>query len=317
MNVSVIICCYNSSSRLEPTLKHLALQEIDNIEAELIVVDNNSTDHTHQLAQSEWDKLGNPYPARFEFEENPGLSSARMKGVSVASHECIVFCDDDNWLNPRYLITACHFLEENKRIGAIGGYSLAVSDIEFPSWFDQYKGAYAVTDIQIATGELPDNTLLTGAGLVVRRSLFLKMFEKVPSLLQDRKGKELSSGGDSEICLRLKLMGYKLYFNNNLKFQHFISKEKLTIAYRDRLFEGFKSGKIILEFYKQMIFLKEKSILGRISLILLIFLKLPFTICKILDRWSLQRDMLTFYLISGIDLLGLPNGWKKVRRNFF
>ena len=316
MGISVIICCYNSRTRLEPTLNHLALQKILNFGAELVLVDNHSTDDTQQFAQIQWRKLGNPFPAKFIFEETPGLSAARKKGAEVASHEYIIFCDDDNWLDANYLSLAYRFMKENKEVGAMGGFSTAVSEIEFPEWFEQYKGAYAVTDQLIETGELSDQFLLTGAGMVIRRNLFLKMFENVPSLLQDRKGKELSSGGDSEICLRLKLMGYKLYFNNNLKFKHFISKEKLMESYREKLFQGFKSGREIIDYYKLMLQIQKLSIGGKFRLLLLIFFKLPFTVNKLVDRWSLKRDLLTFYLIGGVDFLGLPPEWKQLRRNF-
>lgn len=50
--VSIVICCYNSASRLPETLQHIAEQEVAaNISWEVIVVDNASTDNTQEIAK--------------------------------------------------------------------------------------------------------------------------------------------------------------------------------------------------------------------------------------------------------------------------
>ena len=49
--ISVIICCYNSSLRLDETLKHLINQKTHGFNWELIVVDNASTDNTEAYAR--------------------------------------------------------------------------------------------------------------------------------------------------------------------------------------------------------------------------------------------------------------------------
>ena len=55
--ISIILCTYNGKSRLEPTLRHLALQR-HNIPCELIVVDNASVDGTKEFADTWWHKNG-------------------------------------------------------------------------------------------------------------------------------------------------------------------------------------------------------------------------------------------------------------------
>lgn len=55
--VSVVICCYNSTSRLEATLSHLARQRItQQLDWEVIIVDNGSDDATAELAYRLWPK---------------------------------------------------------------------------------------------------------------------------------------------------------------------------------------------------------------------------------------------------------------------
>ena len=60
--ISIIICCYNSAKRLHETLKHLALQQVsDTIHWEVILVNNNSTDATTQIALEIWNGLGQKF----------------------------------------------------------------------------------------------------------------------------------------------------------------------------------------------------------------------------------------------------------------
>ncbi|NJN42415.1 MAG: glycosyltransferase [Flammeovirgaceae bacterium] len=57
--VSVIICCYNSSSRIEKTLEHLFQQKTNSrLHWEIILVDNASTDQTKATAIKRWSNLG-------------------------------------------------------------------------------------------------------------------------------------------------------------------------------------------------------------------------------------------------------------------
>src|SRR5688572_10602380 len=97
--ISVIICCYNSSSRLPETLKHLANQSVPGkINWELIVVNNASTDNTASVAETEWAKYNLEIPLHVVDQPVPGQSAARDKGYEVASHEYLLYVDDDNWL---------------------------------------------------------------------------------------------------------------------------------------------------------------------------------------------------------------------------
>jgi glycosyltransferase involved in cell wall biosynthesis len=240
--ISVIVCCYNSAERLPETIRHIALQKIDDtILWELIIVNNASTDNTETIAKVEWEKY-TELKTTFSivYEAQHGLTCARKKGVSVAQYEYVLFCDDDNWLRNDYLQNAFNIMESNPRIGALGGQSEAVSDIDFPDWFEDFKSGYVIGQQAPKSGDISYRGYLWGAGMMIRLNLLINVFDpKYPMLLVDRKGTELSSGGDSEIAERILLMGYRLFYSEDLYFKHFIPANRLIWNYKKKMFKGF------------------------------------------------------------------------------
>ncbi len=60
MNISVIICCYNSENRIVNTLFHLSqcVSLSKGLIDEIILVDNNSSDETVKTAEDFWRNTG-------------------------------------------------------------------------------------------------------------------------------------------------------------------------------------------------------------------------------------------------------------------
>lgn len=92
---SIVIPAYNEEETLAITLKSLKKQDYQG-KFEIIVVDNNSTDHTSQVAQK--------YADMVVFEANKGTACARQAGFKKAKGSIIVSTDADvlfpqNWLS--------------------------------------------------------------------------------------------------------------------------------------------------------------------------------------------------------------------------
>ncbi len=227
--ISVIICFYNSSSRITPTMKSIFCQEgLEAVPWELILVDNASTDTSVALAQDLIKESSFPN-ARIVSESKPGLNYARKKGIDSAQYDTILFCDDDNWLNTRYVKTLYDFLEENESYGVVGGNGVEACEIEAPAWFEKFKSIYA-----LGCRRDGDVTNVYGAGMCFRKSIFDDFEPK----MTDRKGKSLSSGGDSEMCEYAVSKGYKIRQICDNTFQHFIPKDRLTKSYLYRMARG-------------------------------------------------------------------------------
>ncbi|OUJ73152.1 glycosyltransferase [Hymenobacter crusticola] len=248
--VSVIICCYNSAKKLPQTLKHLADQQVDsNVEWELIIVNNNSKDQTVAVVQEEWAKYTSSVTCTIVNESKPGLSFAREAGVNKARYDILIFCDDDNWLNSNYVQTAYGIMQDNSYFGIVGGNNTAVAESDFPSWFEELKSEYACGTQGDKDG-VTKRFYIWGAGMVIRKKIFEELKEKqFTSQLSDRKGVELSSGGDSEICFGAILLGYELAYSSKLQLKHFMSSDRLQWSYVVRLMLGHAKASYKLAYY--------------------------------------------------------------------
>jgi hypothetical protein len=77
-----------------------------------------------------------------------------------------------------------------------------------------------------------------GAGCILRKSGYEAILQAgFQPLLSDRKGAMLSSGGDYEICYAFVLAGYDIWYDDRLRFKHFMTANRQTWEYYVRFFK--------------------------------------------------------------------------------
>jgi glycosyltransferase involved in cell wall biosynthesis len=91
---SVVVPCYNEESYLPEAIRSLQRQDFDG-EYEIVVVDNNSTDATAEIARD----LG----VRVVTEPVAGVCNARQAGTEASSGEIVVSVDADTTYAPDWL----------------------------------------------------------------------------------------------------------------------------------------------------------------------------------------------------------------------
>ena len=90
MSVSVCICTYNRADYLRELLEMLLDQNIGGGD-EVLVINNNSSDHTSEVVQAYVERL----PLREIIEPEQGLSRARNRALTESKPNAIIFFDDD------------------------------------------------------------------------------------------------------------------------------------------------------------------------------------------------------------------------------
>ena len=228
MNASVIVCTYNRAESLRDTLRALkAQQPLAGREWEVIVVDNNSNDHTRQVIkefQLEWPLL------RYEFEGEQGLSHARNHGISAARGDILLFTDDDVIPESDWLETTLSGLEKYKA-DACGGYIAPIWESPPPDWLtERFHGFLAVrSERSDDYGINSYSQVPFGANMAFRREVFKKVggFD----ISRGRKGKVLASGEDSELFERILAAGLKAVFLGQSRVHHKVEDFRLTKRY--------------------------------------------------------------------------------------
>ena len=91
--ISLIICSRNRANSLEWALGSVRADDMQEARAELVLVDNASTDNTGAIMRGFRDAA--VFPVTVVDEPRPGLGLARNSGLAQARGDILVFTDDD------------------------------------------------------------------------------------------------------------------------------------------------------------------------------------------------------------------------------
>jgi len=238
MRFTVAICTWNRADLLAQTLEELTRLEIPaGLEWELVVVNNNCTDHTPRVLEEFADRL----PLVRAFEPNPGHSNARNRAVATASGDFIVWTDDDVLVDPGWLAAYRRAVDAHPSAAFLGGPVEPWFEDGIPTWlqrtFDQVSNAFAVRDLSSEpfriTGE--DGRLPFGANYAIRRDAQARHAYD-PDL---GRGPDSMKGADeTTVLLGLLAEGAEGWWVPDARVRHFIPAERQTVRYLRGYYEG-------------------------------------------------------------------------------
>ena len=128
MKLSIIVCVFNEIKTIEKVLdqiKNVKLQ--NNIEKEIIIIDNNSTDGTKAFLEKI--QVTNNFKIIFQ-EKNLGKGNSIITGIKEAAGDLIVFQDADLEYNPNNFNKLLNHLVENK-LDAVFGSRIKNQEVYF------------------------------------------------------------------------------------------------------------------------------------------------------------------------------------------
>lgn len=136
--LSVVIATYNGADYIKRCLNSFTRQSISKDKFEVIVVNNNSSDHTNQIVSP----FVNQHPNIILLEEKQqGVSYARNLGISSSKGKYICFIDDDAYADSDWLKNILYAFENiTPQPAVIGGEILPYYTSDKPVWFaDEYE----------------------------------------------------------------------------------------------------------------------------------------------------------------------------------
>jgi glycosyltransferase involved in cell wall biosynthesis len=251
LGITVAICTHNGAPRLPVTLTHLARQVVPSgLPWEVLVIDNASTDRSAAVAREMW-PVDAPTSMRIIAEPLLGLGNARRRALSEARFPLVNFVDDDNWVQPTWVKSVSAIMSTNVEVGAMGVATEAAFECRPPLWFDRHSGWFAVGDQGDVVGDVTwQRDGLWGAGLCVRRAAWDGLVQRgFRPKLTDRRGTQLTTGGDSELVLALRLAGWKLWYDPTIRLRHHMPARRLTWSYMRRLMRANGAASPLLSAY--------------------------------------------------------------------
>jgi len=237
VDVSVVISTYNRCALLARALQASLSQEANDINYEILVIDNNSSDQTKNVVQA----LIAEHPAklRYIFEPQQGLSYARNTGIAKARAPIIAFTDDDVCAASDWIAQIKAGFDSDPSTDAVGGKVLPRWESDPPAWLTRAHWApLALLDY----GDEPfyvdiDRQLsLIGANVAFR----LTAFEAVGLFKADfqRVKDGIGSLEDHDMLLRLWRSGRKGSYLPQLVVSAEVQSERLQKDYHRRWHAG-------------------------------------------------------------------------------
>lgn len=248
-SLSVVICAHDPRpDHLKRVLEALRSQTLPAHAWELLLIDNASAEPLERHYDLTWHGR-----ARHLLEPKLGLSVARLRGIAEASGSMLVFVDADNVLRPDYLAVAGQIAGERPYLGAWGGRILGEFEIEPPAWSRPHLRMLALREFdRDCWGNSIEHfdAAPSGAGLCVRSGVAREWAQRLGSDPRraglGRKGAGLGAAEDSDLVFTACDLGFGTGIFTGLCLTHLIPKERLDLAYFERLAEGMERSHIVL-----------------------------------------------------------------------
>lgn len=194
LTLSIVIPVHNEEDHIIPCLETIVAQTVSPLE--VIIVDNNCSDKTIQLAES-YDLV------RVVREERPGIAHARNAGFDAAKGDIIGRIDADTRLPETWIEDAIAHIEAHPDKLLTGGSYMY--DFAFPrlfGWLQEYF-AFGVNKIIIGS------YIAWGSNLILTKEMWKEVRHMAST---DRSIHE-----DIDLGLHLNSLGYEVVYDKHRK----------------------------------------------------------------------------------------------------
>lgn len=218
MKLSIIILNYKVPYHLLLCLQSVE-KAIQNLNAEIVVVDNHSEDESAKLVKKYF-----PKTVLFQNEQNEGFSKGNNKGIKIAKGEYICLLNPDTVVSEGVFQNVLEFAENHANFGAIGvkmidgsgnflpesKRNLPTPRIAFQKLLGNTKNYYATHLTENETGKA---SILPGAFMFMKKA----RYEEVRGLDETY----FMYGEDIDLSYKFTQAGYVNYYVGSESILHF------------------------------------------------------------------------------------------------
>lgn len=262
MELSIIIVNYNVKHFLEQALRSV-FRAVKNVDAEVFVVDNNSSDNSMQMVAEKF-----PQVKRIENADNVGFAKANNQAIALSQGKYVLLLNPDTLVGEETLRKCVDFFEKTPDAGGLGvkmvngkgdflpesKRGLPLPSVAFYKIFGLSKlfprskkfGTYHLSYLDKNQNHSVE--VLSGAFMMMRKELLDKIGYLDETFFM--------YGEDIDLSYRIVQAGYKNYYFSETEIIHYKgeSTKKDSVNY-------------VLVFYKAMsIFVKKHFSQGKAGL---------------------------------------------------
>ena len=194
-SISIVIPVYNEELQLGACLEAIARQTVAPFE--VIVVDNNSTDHSMEIAAT--------YPfVRIIKEARHGIVFARNAGFNAASGDLLARIDADTRLQPNWVELLDRYMQDHPDLAAVTG-KCYFRAIPLPRFFSAWHASIYYGTQRLIAG----TQILWGSNMAIRRRFWLAVQDDC--LLRNDVDEDI------DLSLHMGRRGFKIRYYRGLR----------------------------------------------------------------------------------------------------
>ncbi len=246
------VCTYNRGPAIVQTLEAIcAMSRVGGRVAELIVIDNASTDDTPAVVDAFIARAASApaptdapaLPIRRVVEPRQGLAQARRRLIEECQTELVAFLDDDVLPEPAWAEAMIRVMDQHPRCGVAGGkvrLNFETGPTKIALRYASFLARQDLGENELLVSE-PTRSLV-GAAMCLRKPSVIATGWLESQSMPDRQGATLSSGGDNELCIRLRRAGFEIRYTPHAIVDHLIPERRQTVEYLAKLGAGIGSS---------------------------------------------------------------------------
>ena len=237
MFLTIGICTWNRAKLLDMSLDAFKKVQLpSDIDWEILVVNNNSTDETDDIIEKHAKNL----PIRRLFEPQAGKSFALNHAIREARGDYILWTDDDTIVDRNWVKAYTNAFGMWPNAVFFGGPVSPWFEHEPPKWLNEetipiVASAIAILDFEENFSELTYEKLPYGNNMAVRskvqkRHLYNTKYGPRPN--------SESCGEETVFMYELLKNGYEGRWVPQAKVNHYVPKQRMSVKYLKNVFEA-------------------------------------------------------------------------------
>jgi glycosyltransferase involved in cell wall biosynthesis len=226
MLLKIVVCTYNRAGLLSKCLESLRDQISDeSLEAEVLVVDNNSTDNTREVVTA---NAARSSRIRYTTEAEQGLSAARNRGFAESQGEYLTYIDDDASAPSRFVWDLVQIIHRH-RPDIVGGPIYPAYAEARPRWFLDKFERRCYADVS----GFSTRCRVSGGNFTIRRASLQRLsgFDVKLGMV----GAHVRLGEEAKVLdlyrLSTPVAEQRVYYALECGVNHYVPVERMTAKY--------------------------------------------------------------------------------------